>query len=38
MRRVHYLSIPVPTEYLLMDNERAYWESVTREGARGSPS
>ena len=37
MRRVHYLSIPVPTEYLLMDNERAYWESVTREGVERKP-
>ena len=37
MRRVHYLSIPVPTEYLLMDNERAYWESATREVVERKP-
>ena len=37
MRRVHYLSIPVPSKYLLMDNERAYWESATREVVERKP-
>ena len=35
MRRVHYLSILVPSEYL--DKERAYWYSATREGVKRKP-